>query len=125
MFELHVLLLSLLLQKEAHMCFVERSLAHDSRTLLIDNKGRLSGEAKGGNGSWTHNSIDLNAKFGNRDGYFNMDGSNFASTAQSIKLDGTRLWAELKTEEGGIRVDSLELAGILEVVNGKFAFKEE
>ena len=114
-----------MLQKEARICVVERSLAHNSRTLLIDNRGRLSGEANGGNGSWPHDSIDLNAKFGNRDGYFNMDGSNFASTAQSIKLDGTRLWAELKTAGGGIRVDSLELAGVLEVVNGRFAFKEE
>jgi hypothetical protein len=107
------------------ICVVERSLVHYSRDLRVDSSGQFSGEIQGRDGSWTRHSINLNEKIGNRDGFFDLHGSYFSTSAQLIRSQGTRLRAELKTEEQGIREDSIDLTGILEVINGSFRFKEE
>ena len=61
-------------------------------------------------------------EFGNHNGLFDINGHNFATTAQSIRLEGTRLRAKLFTDsrrEGS----NLDLAAVPEAVDGKFAFE--
>ena len=90
------------------------------------NGGVLSGQTKRNDGSWNwQDSLDLDTKIGNRNGRFDFDGTNFSKTAQEIRLEGTRLRAELYTDRRGVERDSLDLAGVLEIVDGRFAFNAE
>lgn len=101
------------------------ALADNSKNLRVDSGGRLSGETKLGNGTWSHNTIDLHPKLGNDDGRFDIKGSNFAWGAQELRMDGTTLWARLKNRAGHFVDASIDLDRIIKVKDGEFAFMSE
>lgn len=101
------------------------ALADNSKNLRVDRGGRLSGETKLGNGTWSHHMIDLHPKFGNDDGRFDIKGSNFAWGAEDLRMDGTTLRARLKNRAGHFVEASIDLGRILKVKDGEFVFMTE
>lgn len=101
------------------------ALADNSKNLRIDPGGRLSGETKLGNGTWSRHTIDLHPKFGNDDGRFDIKGSNFAWGAENLRMDGTTLRAKLKNRARDFVEASIDLGRILKVKDGEFVFLSE
>jgi hypothetical protein len=103
------------------------SLAPNSRNLRIDAGGRLSGETKRGDGSWvTHSKIDVNEKLGNDDGQFMFVQNKYSGfntdNARDLKLEGTTLRAQLKNRSRIFVEASIDLAGVIKVMDGEFTF---
>jgi len=98
------------------------ALAYNSRDLTITSGGRLSGQAKRDDGSWADASIDLHPKLGNENGRVDINGRNFATSAQEIRVQGTILLAKLKNRNRDFVDASHDLAVLLMVMNGKFVF---
>ncbi|TAQ83957.1 hypothetical protein B7494_g7719 [Chlorociboria aeruginascens] len=64
--------------------------------------------------------LDLNKYLGNNNGAFDIDGENFALSAKCVSLTGTTLEAELKAEEGGWRLSSIDLSSFINWSSGRF-----
>lgn len=119
MFALHV---NCLRRCEIHAYAVAASLADNSRNLRLVDSHWLSGEIRK-DGAWVNVGIDLAAKLGNRDGKFDFTGgTDFHRTATAVRVEGATLRAYLKKAAGYDYEDSINLALLLEVVDGKFAF---
>jgi hypothetical protein len=103
------------------------ALALHSRDLSVTDGGTLFGRLKNNDGHWNIHRFDLNGKLGNNHGSFQVGGMNFTWSAErgGTKMDGTILRARLG-KGGRDYVDaSINLADILEVVDGKFAYKSQ
>jgi len=100
-------------------------LPGDSRNLWISGTGLLQGETKKKNGSWTSDSINLDAYLGTDRDRFVLNSRRFSHSASDFRLEGTRLKAMLNNGSSDRSEVSLELSLVLRVEDGKFAFISE
>jgi len=104
------------------------ALTANSGNLRIVDKHWLSGDTKKRDGTWTRDRIDLNFKLGNAEGQFDINGKNFSENAKEneTRVEGTARLRALLRNSRWVDVEAfLELAIILKVEDGSFAFRSE
>ncbi|KAL4909550.1 hypothetical protein BDW74DRAFT_146784 [Aspergillus multicolor] len=99
------------------------SFARSCSNFHLENGHVLVATAQDVHGNWRESRIDLNGFIGNQDGWFMWDGENFANSARDIRLEGSRLTAELPKRDGGYRErQGIELNDRIGNDNGRLVF---
>lgn len=101
-----------------------RDFVANSRNLRIVGT-ELSGETKKGGGWTSQDTVDIQFKLGNNDGKFEINGTNFAATAEEVRVEGATLRAKLRNSRSQRPEAFVELAALLKVVDGCFFFRSE
>ncbi|KAL3466086.1 Cyanovirin-N [Aspergillus heterothallicus] len=100
------------------------SFVQSSSNIRLENGHILCATTRDRNGNPRESRVDLDKFIGNQDGWFMWDGVNFSHSARNIRLEGTRLTADLPMRNGGYRErQGIELNDRVGNENGTLVFQ--
>ncbi|ETW87826.1 hypothetical protein HETIRDRAFT_245866, partial [Heterobasidion irregulare TC 32-1] len=94
-----------------------------SRTIILEGS-ILKAHCRNLQGFWVPSTIDLDRHLGNIDGSFNMSGTNFSRSAESVRLVGTIITASLIRQDSKRLQATLDLNVCIQNIDGQLRFKK-